>query len=159
MSRAALPIKARLTAAFAISMAAVVAGLSVFVYSRTGSDLLDAIDAGLRSRAELIASDLRNGGPSLSIVQPNPIRRDEVYAQIAARGGPIVQSSSVISRQRPLPASAVRTADASGRSFYTERWLTGIDNPARVFAVPVDTRNGRFIVLVGASLGDRSEEL
>src|SRR5215831_16295695 len=62
---ASLPIRGRLTVAFAASVAAVIGGLTVFVYLQTGSDLLDTIDAGLRSRAELLASDMQHGGPAL----------------------------------------------------------------------------------------------
>src|SRR6266487_2697118 len=93
-----LPIRRRLTVVFAASMAMVVSVLSVFVYFSSGSDLLDAIDAGLRSRAE----------------------------------------AKVTYFDRPVP---------------------GIDNLARVLAVPVETSRGRFVVLVGASLQDRKDEL
>lgn len=42
-----LPIRGRLTVAFAAAVAAVIGGLGVFVYLRAGSDLLNTIDAGL----------------------------------------------------------------------------------------------------------------
>jgi signal transduction histidine kinase len=155
---ARLPIRGRLTAAFAASTAVLIAVLSVFVYERTGSDLLDAIDAGLSSRAELLASDLHRG-PAPADVEPTLIESDEVFAQIAGASGRIIQSSSIIARQRLLPAAGVRAVGRTGRAEYASRSLAGIDNLARVLAVPVTTPRGRFVVLVGASLQDREDEL
>jgi len=154
-----LPIKARLTAAFAVSLAAVIGGLSVFVYVRVGGDLLSTIDAGLRSRAELVASDVRHRGPALVRIEPTLIENSEVFAQITGASGRIVQSSSVVTRQRLMTARRIRLVSRSGRSGIAERTLTGVDNVARVLAVPVTTRRGRFVVLVGVSLGDRADEL
>ncbi len=151
-----LPIRRRLTVVFAAGMAMVVSVLSVFVYFSSGSDLLDAIDAGLRSRAEVLASDLQHSGPALANVEPTLIERDEAFAQIADSRGRILQSSSIISRQRLLPSSAVR---AAAKVTYFDRPVPGIDNLARVLAVPVETSRGRFVVLVGASLQDRKDEL
>ncbi len=156
---ARLPIKGRLTAAFAASMAVVIGGLSVFVYLRTGTDLLNTIEAGLSSRAELLASDLQHRGPALANVKPTLIESDEVFAQIAGASGRIVQSSSIISRQRLLSATAVRAVSRAGKAEYADRRLIGIDNQARVLAVPVTAARGRFVVMVGASLQDREDAL
>src|SRR5262245_15828705 len=157
--RASLPIKARLTIACAAGMAVVIGGLGVFVYQRTGSDLLDTIDAGLRSRAELLATAIQHRGPALAYVKPTLIESDEVFAQVSTASGRILQSSSIISRQRLLPVAAVRSAYAAGTAGYADRRLAGIDGMARVLAVPVATARGRFVVLAGASLADRQEEL
>jgi two-component system OmpR family sensor kinase len=157
--RASLPIKARLTVAFAASMAVVLAGLGVFVYQRTGSDLLDTINAGLRSRAELLATDIQHRGPALANVEPTLIESDEVFAQIADASGRILQSSSIISGQRLLSAASIRSVGAAGKAGYADRRLAGIDGTARVLAVPVATARGRFVVMVGAALADRQEEL
>ena len=156
---AAMPIRGRLTVAFAASMAAVIGGLSVFVYQRTGSALLETIDAGLRSRAELLVSDIQHRGPALANVKPSLIESDEVFAQLADPSGRILQSSSIISRQRLLPAAAVHSVGAAGKAGYADRRLAGVDGDARVLAVPVATARGRFVVMVGASLQDRQEEL
>ncbi len=154
---ASMPIRGRLTVAFAASMAVVIGGLSVFVYLRTGSALLDTIDAGLRSRAELLVSDIQNKGPALANVKPTLIESDEVFAQLADTSGRILQSSSIISRQRLLPAAAVHSVGAAGKAIYADRRLAGVDGVARVLAVPVATARGSFVVMVGASLQDRQE--
>ena len=137
----------------------VIGGLSGFVYLRTGSDLLDTIDAGLRSRAELLTSNIQRRGPALANVKPTLIESDEVFAQLADSSGQILQSSSIISRQRLLPASAIQSVGATGKARYADRRLAGTDGAARVLAVPVATARRHFVVLVGASLQDRHEEL
>jgi signal transduction histidine kinase len=154
-----LPIRGRLTAAFAVTMAGVLGCLSVFVYQQTGADLLQAIDAGLSSRGELLASDLEHGRPVPVNVEPTLIESDEVFAQIADASGHVLHSSSIIAGQRMLPRAAVRAAARAGEPRYVDRKLIGIDNLARVLAVPVPTSHGRFVVLVGASLQDREDAL
>jgi two-component system OmpR family sensor kinase len=156
---AGLPIRGRLTVSFAAAAAVLITSLSVFVYARMGSDLLSTVDAGLSSRAELLASDLQHRGPALADVEPTLIESDEVFAQIAGPSGRVLQSSSIISRQRLLPAAEVRAVGGTGRAEFVNRSLTGIDSVARVLAVPVTTTRGRFVVLVGASLQDREDEL
>jgi len=156
---ASLPIRSRLTVAFAASVAVVIGGLSVFVFLRMGSDLLDTIDAGLRSRAELLTSDIQQRGPALANVKPTLIENDEVFAQIADTSGRILQSSPIIARQRLLPAAAVRSVGMAGKARYADRRLAGTDGDARVLAVPVTTARGRFVVVAGTSLQDRQEEL
>jgi len=154
-----LPIRGRLTAAFAATMAVVIVCLSVFVYQQTGTDLLQAIDAGLSSRGELLASDLEHRGPRPVNVEPTLIESDEVFAQIADASGRVLHSSLIIAGQRMLPSAAVRAVARAGEPRYAERKLIGIDNFARVLAVPVATPQGRFVVLVGASLQDREDAL
>src|SRR5579859_6401704 len=156
---ARLPIRARLTAVFAASLAVVIAGLSVFVYARVGSDLRNTIDAGLRSRAELLASDVQHRGPALVRIERTLIENDAVFAQIANASGRIVQSSSVVAHQRLMTAASIRLVSRAGRSRIAQRKLTGVENVARVLAVSVTTSRGRYVVLVGISLQDRADEL
>ena len=105
-----LPIRWRLTAAFAAAMALLIGGLSGFVYARTGADLLAAVDAGLSSRAELLVADVQEHGPGLAGVRPTLIESDEVFAQIATAAGRIIQSSPLIAR----PAAAAPRAGPPG---------------------------------------------
>jgi two-component system OmpR family sensor kinase len=151
-----LPIRHRLTLAFAAGLVVLVAGLSAFVYARTGADLLDTVDAGLRSRAELLVADLQQHGPALVDVEPTLIESDEVFAQIADPADRVVQSTSTVSRHALLPARAIASIE---RARYFDRRIPGVDNVTRVLAVPAVTGHGRFVVMVGASLQDRLDEL
>jgi hypothetical protein len=46
-----IPIRARVAAAFAVAMAAVLTGTGFFLYARLGDDLARALDQDLRIRA------------------------------------------------------------------------------------------------------------
>jgi two-component system OmpR family sensor kinase len=151
-----LPIRRRLTVAFAACMALVVAALSVFVYFRTGFDLLDTVDASLRAQAELLVADVQRHGPAVVDVEPTLTESDEAFAQIADRLGRILESSSRVSRSRLLSSGAIRSLDAA--TFFDRR-IAGIDSVARILAVPVKTSRGRLVVVVGASLQDRRDEM
>jgi len=61
MSR--LPIRVRLTLAFTVAMAAVLAAMGAFVYVRVGGALESSIDQTLRSQAPEVAARLRAGHP------------------------------------------------------------------------------------------------
>jgi len=137
-------------------MAVVIMGLSAFVYIRTGADLLDTVDAGLRSRAELLVTDLQHHDRAPVDVEPTLIENDEVFAQIADDTGQIIQSSPQISRWRLLPPRVIRSLRAPGLH---DRKVPGIDNVARVLAVPAHTPHGPLVVMVGASLQDRRDAL
>ena len=49
-----MPVRLRLTVAFAAGMALVLAGLGMFLYIRLGEELLASIDLGLRSQAQIV---------------------------------------------------------------------------------------------------------
>ncbi|HEV2536630.1 MAG TPA: HAMP domain-containing protein, partial [Streptosporangiaceae bacterium] len=151
-----LPIRRRLTITFAAGLAMVVVGLSVFVYISAGVDLRDTVDAGLKSRAELLAGDLQRHEPALVNIGSSLIESDEVFAQIADSSGRIWQSTSSISRWPLLPPATIRSLR---KTAYYDRRIPAVDNVTRILAVPVMTSQGRFVVMVGASLGDRQDEL
>jgi len=53
-----LPLRVRVTLASAMSIAVILAALSFFVYARLQAELVRAADAGLRTRADAIASSM-----------------------------------------------------------------------------------------------------
>ena len=69
--RTRLPIRLRVTLAFAAGLGVVVVAFGAFVYGRTGAVLLAQIDAGLRSRAEVVAADVQSRGPTLADIEPS----------------------------------------------------------------------------------------
>jgi signal transduction histidine kinase len=145
-----------LTLAFVAGLAVVLLALSWFVYVRTSNNLLDAVDAGLRSRAEILTAEVHEHGPNLPAVEPTLLESDEAFAQITARSGRVLQSSAIVSSGPLIPpaaiASLVRPAEFDVR-------VDPIDNVTRVLAVPVDVAAQRYVVLVGASLQDRRDEV
>jgi signal transduction histidine kinase len=126
-----LPIRARLTGAFALAMVLVLAAAGLFVYLSLREDLGDAVDETLDSRAAAVqrSGDVAAGAPEDA---------EEGFAQLVAGDG------------RVLDTTGPREPVAEG-----ERDVTGIEGTARVLSV----RDGTRTVVVGQSLADRDETL
>jgi signal transduction histidine kinase len=151
-----VPIRLRLTIAAVTGLILVVSALAWFVYVRTGDDLLDTVDAGLRSRTEVLASGLRADGPSLPRMRATLIETDEGFAQIADTSGTLVDSSRIVAGAPLVPASTI--AAVNEPAVFDAR-VPGIDNMTRVLVAPLDLGGTRYLLLVGASLQDRRDEM
>lgn len=149
-------LRLRLTLGFLAAMAVVLAAVAVFVYGRASTDLLAVNDAGLRSRAEIIVADFRTRGTVLLDVGAALIETDEAFAQLVDPAGRIVKSSPNVASGTLVSPAIV---DGLTRSEFFDTHVPGIDNLARVLAVPVATAGGQFVVLVGSSLQDRADQL
>ncbi len=146
-----LPLRLRLTLVFSLAMAIVLVGLGTFAYLRVGADLLASVDAGLRSRAQIVVVAARSSQASdVVAARGKLIDPDEAFAQILDSSGQLVDASSGVS-DAPLlsPAEAASIA----RPTFTTRQLNPQDDPVRLLAVRVEGTPGR-IVVVGATLGD-----
>ena len=147
-----LPLRLRVTLAFAACMAILLSALGAFVYVRVASDLTNAIDLDLRSRAQVLIGAVHARDPSLvreshgSLIDP-----DEAFAQVLASDGAIVDASRGASGAPLIPSARLRSVTAP--TFVTVP--VPHDDPARLLAVPI--ANG--YVVVGATLGDRAESL
>ena len=151
-----LPLRQRLTLVFAVGTAVTLAVFGVFVYLRTAADLLDTVEAGLRSRAAILVVDARKNGPGSVDVGSGLIEPDEAFAQVADANGEIVRSNDIVRGTPMLPNTVIRSISAAA---FFDRELPGIDNVSRLFAVPVQTPDGRAVVIVGSSLQDRADQL
>jgi heavy metal sensor kinase len=146
-----LPIRLRLTLAFAIGMAVVLASLGAFLYLRLGHELLGEIDMALRSRAQVVEAGVRNG--SFDAQSGGLVDADEAYAQVLDGSGAIRQSSPQVASAPLVPASAL----PSTTPVFATRRVTGLEDPARLLMVPLE--GGTTYIVVGATLSDRHEAL
>ena len=156
MSR--LPIRVRLAAAFAAAMAVVLAGTGVFLYERLGADLARSLDQDLRLRAQDLGALVRDRNGSLAAAaRSRLVERGESFAQLVDGRDRVVDASSPLSR--PL-LSARDLGTARQRELFFDRpRVPGLDEPARLLAVPV-TRGRRILVLVvGTTRENRAEAL
>ncbi len=146
-----LPLRLRLTLIFSGAMAIVLLGLGTFGYLRVGADLLASVDAGLRSRAQVLV-DAADSAQARNVVSAPGILidPDEAFAQILDSSAKIVEASSAVS-DRPL-VSAAEVSSIAEPTFIT-RQLDPQDDPVRLLAVPLDGSPLR-VVVVGATLGD-----
>jgi heavy metal sensor kinase len=148
-----LPIRTRLTLISAAMMAVVLVAAGAFLYFRLRADLLQAVDAGLRSRAEAIVGSLAESESGLgaggTLIEP-----DEAFAQVLATNGAIIDSSPGLGGQPLLPPSALSELD---RIRFFDSVVPTVEEsvPARLFAVPFDGR----VVVVGASVEDQRDAL
>jgi two-component system OmpR family sensor kinase len=148
-------IRTRLTLASAGPVAVVLLATGVFVHARFESDLLDAVDAGLRSRADalLAAPD----GPSVTEQPPagTLVEADDAFAQILTVDGRVLESSPGL-LGGPVIGTEELAAPSEPSFVETTVRTTEEAVPARILAVPIDA--GR-VLAVGASLDDQREAL
>ena len=136
-----MPIRARLTAAFALAMVLVLAGAALFVYLRLRTDLDETIDDGLRARVA-------------APIQRAPGDPEDSFAQMVDSDGRVLASED--GSRRPVLTSAELDRTREG-TLVLERDVPGIDGTARVRAQPASGGGG--VAVAGRSLADRDETL
>jgi two-component system, OmpR family, sensor kinase len=155
MSR--LPIRLRLTAAFALAMVVVLAGAALFVYQRQRSDLDDAIDDGLRTRAHRLATAIETAPGQPGARAGGAFNLEDGFAQVLRADGTPIDSAGGAAGPALSPAEARR---AGKEAILLERSVAGIDYLTRVLARPASAGGGQpLVAVVGHSLEDRDDSL
>ena len=147
-----LPIRTRLTLVSAVMIAVVLAAAGAFVYLRLRSDLIHAVDDGLRSRADAL---LESNGVLVAPTGPTLVGSDEAFAQVIGPDGRIVASSGGID-DAPLVTGHLTVGSTPTFVETDVRTSEGEVILARILVV--DAGGGRML-LVGASLDDRNEAI
>jgi heavy metal sensor kinase len=154
-----VPIRLRVTLVFTLAMALVLIGVGLFLYLRLESQLDESIDNGLRSRAGEVSVLARASGSGLSGSRgASLIEQDESFAQVLTPNGRLVDSTPQLGAEPVLSRAQLRKA-ASSPTFVERSGVPGIEARARLLAAPIETPNGKLVVVVGSSLGDRDEAL
>ena len=157
MSR--LPIRVRVTAAFAAAMALVLAGSGAFLYERTASHLEQALNRELELRSQDLGELVRQPGAKLASRSATPmVEHGDSYAQLLDPRGRVVDAT------RPLEATPLLTGDRlraalTGRVFANRPRVPGLDEPSRFLAAPVRRARRRLVLVVGATRENRAETL
>jgi signal transduction histidine kinase len=139
MSR--MPLRLRLTLAFGLVMAVVLAATGIVVYGIFRSDLNNTIDSSLRSRAtELAAAPGAPGGTS-----------DKDFAQVLRPDGSVVAGSHNVGLRRLVTPADIARAPV----FVEHASVPPFDGALRMRVV----RAGRVAVVAGTSLGERDDSL
>ena len=148
-----VPLRLRLTLVFALAMAVVLAAAGWFVYTRVANDLSNALDQELRSRAQdvsaLVAQDgsLSRGGIAL-------VERGESFAELVGGDGRVLDATPPIGSTLLLSPEQL-TAAREERVFVNRSSVPGLDEPARLLALPV----ARGVLVVGGTRENRAETL
>ncbi|MCW2998032.1 MAG: hypothetical protein JWN65_1581 [Solirubrobacterales bacterium] len=159
MTVSRLPIRLRVTLTFAAMIAAVLAGLGLFIFTTLRTDLDRTINDGLRARSSDVAALVSQADRGLGRVAGSPLTaRGEGFAQVLTVGGRVVDGSPEL-RGRSLLSAAERRR-ARHRATTIDRGPPVVGERARLLAVPVRGADGqRLIAVVGAPLDNRDEAL
>jgi heavy metal sensor kinase len=152
-----LPLRLRLTLAFALGMTLVIGALGAFLYWRVGKDLLASLDLSLRARAQTIVSAIDQGTSPLVGSTGPLIDPDESFAQVVDGSGRVIEGSGSALQ---LPLLSPETLGSLRGPQFIAQSVPRIDvDPVRILIVPAGSAADRRFVVVGATLGDRRDDL
>jgi two-component system, OmpR family, sensor kinase len=146
------------TLVFAAVMALVLGATGVFVFLRFSSELDATINAGLRSRASDVAALVKQGDPGLREGDQTLIGASESFAEVLDAGGDVTDASRSIGGQALLTPAESRRA-LRGPVYVDHGSGPGLQGESRLLALPVETKGGRKVVVVGTSIEPRNESL
>jgi len=149
-----LPVRWRLTAAFALVMAVVLAATGLFVYQRQKSNLDQTINRALRARGADVAALAQQSDTGLADARAGATRVQ--LAQLIDYRGRVVDNTPGVPRRTLLPAAALAAA-RSGRTVMQDVRFAG--QPVRLLAGRVRAQDQRFVSVVGQSLEERNRAL
>jgi len=140
-------------------MAIVLVLAGTFVYLRVADDLSSSIDDALQTRVDDLARQLQSSGPDeVGLGGPGAEGAEDILTEVLRRDGAVVASSEGLGRQTVLDPAQLAAAKRGSIDFDAGS-VPGIESAARLLARPVDTEEGRFVIVAGASTGDRAETL
>jgi two-component system OmpR family sensor kinase len=145
-----LPIRVRITLAFAVAMAAVLGAMGLLVYHRVGNALLDSLDQTLRAQ---VSEAVRHTHDERGLVDPDVASGPTLAELIDARGAVIRSTPTGL---RPFIDAADASRVASGSRLVRSTELPGEPDEWRVISVPAG--NGTAVVVAG-SMRAREETL
>ena len=152
-----LSIRAKLTAAFAAALLLVLALAGLFVYLRVSSQLTEALDDGLESRVNDVESLLARSEGQPPKLTGGLFEGEEGFAQILTPNGKVVASTQ---QQRTGPAiDPAQVHQATDGPVVADRDVPGLDAQARILAEPATFPEETYVIVAGASTGDRDEAL
>ncbi len=152
-----LPIRVRLTLAFALTMAIVLGALAAFLYLRLESELDRQLDQGLRARADDVALLVRRSTSGLAEEGGRLTETGESLGQVIDEQGRVVDGTPGL-RDR-IVLTPDQLAQARERPILIESAAPILGEPARLLARPIEAHGERLVVVVGAALDDRNDAL
>lgn len=144
-----MPVRARVTVFYAVIMCVVVAAGGFFLLSRMRSEVRSAIDAGLRSRAAIVARDVVEEFGDVG-ADEGVIDESEVVAQILEPGGRVLESTPPIGDEPLVSGDEISSLGRSGTVERTVR-VNEVSEAMRLFVVRTPNN---AVVVVGASMAE-----
>jgi heavy metal sensor kinase len=142
-----LPIRLRLTFAFALVMVVVFAAVGALCHVRLGDTLDERIADGLETRSIALATTFDASAAGVA--------GEEGVAQVLAADGSVVSAGSTLAERPLLSSEQLERARTASISFEEEIAGDESDVPFRFVARPVGGR----VIVVGEPLDDRNDAL
>ena len=152
-----LPLRWRVTAAFALTLLVVLAAVGVFLYLRFDAALTETLDRGLRARAGEATALVRRSPTALARAAPSGLEADESVAQVLRADGTVLAGTAPATASLLTPAQVERALRADVRA--DRPGDARLDEGTRLLAVPVSARGERLVVVVGASSDEKAQSL
>ena len=156
MSR--LPVRWRLTAAFACVMAILLTGAGLFVRQHLETTLDSAVQTSLRSHAADVAALAQQADTGLADAKLSGVgtQRPQLAQIVDARGN-VIDSTAGLPRRPLLDAAALARVRQGGTLVSDTR--VGGDQPVRLLAMPIAAQGQRLVAVVGQSLDERNRAI
>jgi len=152
-----LPLRTRLTLAFALATAVVLVAVGALLYVRLGDALAEQVDDALEARAATLAPLVRanSGTPSREALGTAD---DEGLAQVLTADGALLASSPAL--RQPLLDEQALAAAREKPTLTVVNEVSSFDGAdLRLRAGPIVLADSTVVLVVGASLEDREEAL
>ena len=154
-----LPIRLRLTLAFAIAMAAVLGATGFFVYARLASELDNTLDSSLRARAEVVAALVRQADTGLREAGQSRFHDPaETFAQVIDQSGRVIDGTPGFTSRPVLDRQALIRA-RHGQVFLDRTLRYPESQAVRLLAEPLTAQGERLVIVAGASREARNSAL
>ena len=142
-----LPIRIRLTLVWTAVMAFVLGAAGLYGYTRLEASLNADLNRELEQRVQDISGPLHRPGNALgALAGEGLIEHGESFAELVDTTGSVVQATPTL-RKRSLVTPRQATRASASKTFIDIPQAPGLNEPARLLAVPF-TLNGRDMVLV-----------
>jgi two-component system OmpR family sensor kinase len=144
-----VPIRIRLTVAFAFVMAVFLGGAGLYMHARVRTDLNAGVDRGLRARLVDLRTLLDQSDTGLRDARSEGIGEAD-FAQALTTDGKVLDSTA--SLRKPLLSGAALRAAQTHMVLVDRVHIPGVPGPVRLLAKPVNAQDRRLVVVAGASL-------
>jgi signal transduction histidine kinase len=153
-----LPVRWRLTLAFACVMAVLLVATGLFVRGQVEANLDAGLNASLRSHAADIAALAQQSDTGLAEARHNGAApQPGQFAQIIDARGRVIDATAGFPRVTVLDAATLARARAGSAT--AQRAIVAGEQPVRILAVPIRAQGQRLIAVVGQSLEQRDRAI
>ena len=154
-----LSIRLRVAAAFAVAMAIMLAAAGILIYVRVGDDLSRALDQELQLRAQDLTALVRASGNSLKTeAGGHLVEAGESFGELLDTHGRVLDASRSLDNA-PLLSFSQTLAALKRERFFDRPSVPGLNEPARLLAIPLRRGTQRVVLVVGATRENRAETL